>query len=259
VVVRNNALSLPRLRHIPGLTLASNLDLSANLVRVTMQIGNLSQTQEPRTPQDNALRQAMRVAFVIGLMAAGGLGLSWWSHRTGQSPQGAVAASDLQAAPAIPQPPILVTRTVRLEPADASPQPQAAVPSTDAASYVPAGAPNEPASVLPAAAMLPMEAQASLEPPASSLPEDPIDPDMTGTVTPQASLADAKPAAAPETNSRVDLNTASFAQLNALKGAGALGRAIIKGRPYASVDDLMRKKVLRRTAFEKIKDQVTVQ
>ena len=38
----------------------------------------------------------------------------------------------------------------------------------------------------------------------------------------------------------------------------ARSRAIIKGRPYACVDDLMRKKVLRRTAIEKIKHQVTV-
>ncbi len=223
-----------------------------------MQIGNLSQTQEPRTPQDNALRQAMRVAFVIGLMAAGGLGLSWWSHRTGPPPQETLAAADLQAASAIPQPPTLVTRTARLKAVEVKPPPPAASPAVDAASYVPADASNEPASVPPIGVMAPMEAQASLEPPASSPPESFIDPDMTGTVTPHASLADAKPAAAPETTSLVDLNTASFAQLNALKGAGALGRAIVKGRPYASVDDLMRKKVLRRTAFEKIKDQVTV-
>jgi DNA uptake protein ComE-like DNA-binding protein len=223
-----------------------------------MQIGNLSPTQEHRTPQDNALRQAMRVVFVIGLMAAGGLGLSWWSHRTGPSPQGAVAAADLQAAPAIPQPPTLVNRTARLEPAVASPPPQAASPSVDAAPYVPAGASDQIISIPPTASMPPMEAQASLEPSAPLLPESSIDPDMTGTVATHASLADAKPQAVPETSSLVDLNTASFAQLNALKGAGALGRAIIKGRPYTSVDDLMRKKVLRRTAFEKIKDQVTV-
>lgn len=221
-----------------------------------MQIGNLSQTQEPRTPQDSILAQAMRVAFVIGLMASGGLGLSWWSHRP--SPQGAVAASGLQAAPAIPQPPILVNRTVRLETVEVNPPPQGASPAMDAASYVPADAPNEPASVPLDAGLAPLEAQASLETAASSLPEDPIDPDITGAVTPHASLADPKPAAAPEAASLVDLNTASFAQLNSLKGAGALGRAIIKGRPYASVDDLMRKKVLRRTAFEKIKHQVTV-
>ncbi|MFC5484100.1 ComEA family DNA-binding protein [Microvirga aerilata] len=226
-----------------------------------MQIGNLSRTQEPRTPQDSALRQAMRVFFVIGLMAAGGLGLSWWSHRTGPSPQGAVAAADLQAAPAIPQPPTLVNHTARLEAVEVNPPLRGAVPAVEAASYVPADASNQPVSLPvslpPAANAAPLKAQASLKPVASPPPADPVDTDMTGTVTPQASLADAKPLAAAET-SLVDLNTASFAQLNSLKGAGALGRAIIKGRPYASVDDLMRKKVLRRTAFEKIKDQVTV-
>ena len=40
---------------------------------------------------------------------------------------------------------------------------------------------------------------------------------------------------------------------------GALGRAIIRHRPYRSVDDLMKKKVLRRSVFEKIKNQVKVQ
>ena len=48
-------------------------------------------------------------------------------------------------------------------------------------------------------------------------------------------------------------------ELNRLKGAGSLGRAIVRGRPYRSVDDLVNKRVLRRTAFERIKDQVTVQ
>lgn len=57
---------------------------------------------------------------------------------------------------------------------------------------------------------------------------------------------------------RIDLNTASFEQLNALRNAGPLARAIIKGRPYASVDDLVKRKVIRRSVYEKIKDQVAV-
>ena len=57
----------------------------------------------------------------------------------------------------------------------------------------------------------------------------------------------------------VDLNRGSLEDLNTLDGAGSLGKAIIRGRPYASVDDLVKKRVLRRTSFEKIKDQVTVQ
>ena len=55
----------------------------------------------------------------------------------------------------------------------------------------------------------------------------------------------------------VDLNTASLAQLNALKGGGAIGRAIIQHRPYTSVDQLLSKRVLSRTTFQRIKDQVT--
>ncbi len=57
--------------------------------------------------------------------------------------------------------------------------------------------------------------------------------------------------------SLADLNSASVERLNKL-GVGLVGRAIVRGRPYASTDDLVEKRVLKRTAFERIKDQVTV-
>jgi hypothetical protein len=41
-------------------------------------------------------------------------------------------------------------------------------------------------------------------------------------------------------------------------GAGRVGRAIVRGRPYASAEDLVRKRVLNRSRFERIKDQVGV-
>ncbi|MXQ13647.1 hypothetical protein GR328_19740 [Microvirga makkahensis] len=76
---------------------------------------------------------------------------------------------------------------------------------------------------------------------------------MTGTVTVASTSGD------PETASDlVDLNTASFEQLNTLRNAGPIGRAIIRHRPYASVEDLVKRKVLRRSVYERIKDQVTV-
>ena len=56
----------------------------------------------------------------------------------------------------------------------------------------------------------------------------------------------------------VDLNTASIADLNRLRGGGAIGRAIVTKRPYASVDQLLSKRVLSRGVYERIKDQVTV-
>jgi hypothetical protein len=53
----------------------------------------------------------------------------------------------------------------------------------------------------------------------------------------------------------VDLNSASIEELNRL-GAGRIGRAIVRGRPYASTEDLVRKRVLNRSRFARIKEQV---
>jgi DNA uptake protein ComE-like DNA-binding protein len=54
----------------------------------------------------------------------------------------------------------------------------------------------------------------------------------------------------------VDLNTASVEQLNAL-GAGMIGRRIIEFRPYASPEDLVTRRVLKRADYETIKAAVT--
>ncbi|MFF8803003.1 MULTISPECIES: helix-hairpin-helix domain-containing protein [unclassified Methylobacterium] len=56
----------------------------------------------------------------------------------------------------------------------------------------------------------------------------------------------------------VDLNTATLAELNGLKGGGAIGRTVIQHRPYASVDQLLSKRVLNRATYQRIKDQVIV-
>ena len=79
-------------------------------------------------------------------------------------------------------------------------------------------------------------------------------PDMTASLN-----TDAGAASAPEqADELVDLNTASVEQLNSLRGGGRIGRAIIRGRPYASAEDLIKKRVLTRAAYDAIKDQVTV-
>ena len=54
---------------------------------------------------------------------------------------------------------------------------------------------------------------------------------------------------------RVDINTASVEELNRL--GGRFGRAIIAGRPYADIDELVSKRVLTRSTFSQIKDQIT--
>jgi hypothetical protein len=56
----------------------------------------------------------------------------------------------------------------------------------------------------------------------------------------------------------IDLNKASLAELNALRGGGSIGRAIIKGRPYESPEDLLRKRVLSRSTYDRIKGQIAV-
>jgi Helix-hairpin-helix motif len=54
----------------------------------------------------------------------------------------------------------------------------------------------------------------------------------------------------------IDINTASAADLNRL--GERFGKAIIAGRPYRSVDELVSKRVLKRSTFSRIKDRITV-
>ncbi|HZH51465.1 MAG TPA: helix-hairpin-helix domain-containing protein [Microvirga sp.] len=60
------------------------------------------------------------------------------------------------------------------------------------------------------------------------------------------------------TKQLVDLNAASVQELNSLRGGGMIGKAIVRRRPYTSVEDLVKKRVLSRSAYNRIKDQVTV-
>jgi competence protein ComEA len=56
---------------------------------------------------------------------------------------------------------------------------------------------------------------------------------------------------------RMDINTASEAQLATLEGIGEMrAKAIVKGRPYDGRDDLVKKKVIPQGVYDKIKDQI---
>jgi DNA uptake protein ComE-like DNA-binding protein len=119
----------------------------------------------------------------------------------------------------------------------------------------PSAAP-EPAPALPAAA----EPTRSVAAPAVAPAPNPTPPPPRTTVS-AAAPAPVPADTAPSTQaaSRIDLNTASVEELNAIPGAGLIGRAIVRGRPYASPEDLLTKRVLNRATYDRIKDQIAVQ
>ena len=75
-----------------------------------------------------------------------------------------------------------------------------------------------------------------------------------------AAKADTKAAPAAKTEAKsdlIDLNSASSADLEALKGIGKVhAAAIIKGRPYKGKDDLVTKKIISEKEYAEIKDKI---
>lgn len=56
---------------------------------------------------------------------------------------------------------------------------------------------------------------------------------------------------------RMDINSASQMELATLPGIGeSRAKAIVKGRPYGGKHDLVKKKILPETVYEKIRDQI---
>lgn len=70
-----------------------------------------------------------------------------------------------------------------------------------------------------------------------------------------AALVESTARPVPARSQRIDINTASAAELSAI-GGGMIGRAIVGGRPYASPQDLLAKRVLNRATYARIADMV---
>lgn len=69
---------------------------------------------------------------------------------------------------------------------------------------------------------------------------------------PQAQAAQRAPTA-----DKLDINTASVGQLEALRGIGPVrAAAIVKGRPYRGKDDLVRRKIIPQSVYDEISDQI---
>ena len=147
------------------------------------------------------------------------------THSVAQA-EGAAAASAVQAKPAVRQIPL----TGGVDPTPPTPPQviQAAVPPSSAA--------------------------AIQAPPASRVGNSSPSPAPGALHTANLSVKVEVPA--PQAGTGVNLNTATLEELNRLSRGGLIGRAIIRGRPYTSPEDLLKKEVLSRAVYNRIKDQV---
>jgi DNA uptake protein ComE-like DNA-binding protein len=180
--------------------------------------------------------------FVAGMLLLG-IGFAIWVLLLPDPHRPTIGEAKATAQPAPPQAATLPPeREVRVVYPDATTAGamraggQQSVARVDPTVTPPVVSPPAPASVPPAASVQPNDPQTSA--PATPTVDD---------------------GAAATLSTTVNLNTASVEALNQLTGGGAIGRTIVAHRPYRSVDDLLSKRVLRRSVFDRIKAQVAAE
>lgn len=176
-----------------------------------------------------------RIMGLIGLAVTSGLVVAGFANASGNANRPPAALASPLARPA----------------SEAAAQPARQVRVVYGGPFTSAPAPGpRPAAPAPVAVGDPAPARAAVEPTAAPAP-------IRVASRDEGVLPSAETNALAGAKAGLDLNTASIEELNAI-GAGRIGKAIARGRPYASPDDLLAKRVLNRAAFARIKDQVTV-
>lgn len=148
---------------------------------------------------------------------------------------GVETAPDTRPVPATPE-----RRNVQVEPE--LPRP------------APVTVPPPPPAETPPLASTPAPSPQRTPPPVFDAPSR-VEPEPPPSLDAASAAADSS---GPRALSVVDLNTATLTELNGLQGGGSIGKAIVRSRPYTSVDQLLSKRVLSKATYQRIKDQVTV-
>ena len=94
--------------------------------------------------------------------------------------------------------------------------------------------------------------------PAIAVPATPSKPATSAATIPATTPTTTPAPATTPAGQMTNINTASAADLDKLPQIGkARAAAIIKGRPYKTTDELLSRKILSKSVFDKIKGQIT--